>query len=102
MFEITYNWKHWSDLNMIFFTGTEGGIRLYIEELVEITKIGLESNSWPMKAQAASAMETIGGCNRPNFYLNIHKSLVGVIDSRYENFKNLCYFEEIVVYILMW
>ncbi|XP_014680930.1 PREDICTED: proteasome-associated protein ECM29 homolog [Priapulus caudatus] len=49
----------WEDVWLESTPGTEGGIRLYIEELVEITQAGLESNSWPMKAQAASGIEMI-------------------------------------------
>ena len=36
--------------------GTEGGIRLYMTELVAISKVALQSQSWPMKAQGAAAM----------------------------------------------
>ena len=39
--------------------GTEGGIRLYLTELVELTETALQSQSWLMKAQAAAAMTTI-------------------------------------------
>ena len=34
-------------------------MRLYLEELVAITKLALESQSWHMKAQGAAAMNTI-------------------------------------------
>ena len=39
--------------------GTESGIRLYLPELVAISKVALQSQSWPMKAQGASAMRKI-------------------------------------------
>ena len=40
-------------------SGTEGGVRLYLTELVELTESTLQSQSWLMKAQAAAAMSTI-------------------------------------------
>ena len=42
-----------------YCTGTEAGVRLYLTELVEITQKALDSQSWHMKAQGASAMSTI-------------------------------------------
>ncbi|XP_030852041.1 proteasome adapter and scaffold protein ECM29-like [Strongylocentrotus purpuratus] len=39
--------------------GTEGGIRLYLPEIVTITQEGLASTSWPRKAQAARSMGTV-------------------------------------------
>jgi len=49
----------WEDVWLDATPGTEGGIRLYLPELVSITKEALGSQSWPMKAQAASAMKTM-------------------------------------------
>ena len=44
---------------LFFPLGTEGGIRLYLTEIITITKEGLSSQSWPRKAQAARAMATV-------------------------------------------
>ena len=44
---------------MYFSSGTEGGIRLYLTELVEITQTALDSQSWFMKAQGAAAMSKV-------------------------------------------
>ena len=40
--------------------GTESGIRLYLKEIVSLLSAALESAQWKMKAQAATAMGTIG------------------------------------------
>ena len=40
--------------------GTESGIRLYLKEIVALLSSALESQQWKMKAQAATAMGTIG------------------------------------------
>ena len=42
-----------------YLTGTEGGVRLYLPELTELTQTALQSQSWSMKAQAAAAMNTM-------------------------------------------
>ena len=43
----------------LFLTGTEGGIRLYLKEIVELLQETLQSQSWTTKAQAATAMTTV-------------------------------------------
>lgn len=40
-------------------TGSFGGIRLYMTELIAITQMALQSQSWKMKAQGAAAMATV-------------------------------------------
>ena len=40
-------------------TGTEGGIKLYLPEIVELLQETLQSQSWTTKAQAAAAMSTV-------------------------------------------
>lgn len=40
-------------------TGSFGGIRLYMTELIAITQTALQSQSWKMKAQGAAAMATV-------------------------------------------
>ena len=40
-------------------SGTEAGIRLYLEEIVAITCASLTSQSWTTKAQAAVAISAI-------------------------------------------
>ncbi|XP_063962407.1 proteasome adapter and scaffold protein ECM29-like isoform X1 [Lytechinus pictus] len=49
----------WEGVWLDMTPGTEGGIRLYLSEIVTITKDGLSSSSWPRKAQAARAMGTV-------------------------------------------
>ncbi|XP_077980977.1 proteasome adapter and scaffold protein ECM29-like [Glandiceps talaboti] len=49
----------WEEVWIDSTPGTESGIRLYLKEIVEITEHMLESQSWHMKAQAASAMSTV-------------------------------------------
>ncbi|XP_074640240.1 proteasome adapter and scaffold protein ECM29-like [Tubulanus polymorphus] len=49
----------WEDVWVENTPGTEGGVRLYLPELVTITKTGIESQSWHMKAQSAAAMKTV-------------------------------------------
>ena len=39
--------------------GTEGGIRLYLKEIVAILEVAIESQQWRVKAQAARAMGTV-------------------------------------------
>ena len=39
--------------------GTEGGIRLYLKEIVSILEVAIESQQWRVKAQAARAMGTV-------------------------------------------
>ncbi len=55
---VTGMWCRTFDV-LFAFPGTEGGIRLYLQELVAITKLALDSQSWHMKAQGAAAMNTI-------------------------------------------
>ena len=56
MFSLTYFtlflFKH-------IYTGTESGIKLYLVEIIIITKDALGSQSWPRKAQAARAMGAV-------------------------------------------
>lgn len=40
-------------------TGSFGGIRLYMTELIAITQTALQSQSWKVKAQGAAAMATV-------------------------------------------
>ncbi|XP_070562742.1 proteasome adapter and scaffold protein ECM29-like isoform X2 [Ptychodera flava] len=49
----------WEEVWLDSTPGTEGGIRLYLSEIVDITERMLGSQSWHMKAQAASAMSTV-------------------------------------------
>ncbi|XP_071952576.1 proteasome adapter and scaffold protein ECM29-like [Antedon mediterranea] len=49
----------WEDIWLDSTPGTEGGIRLYLPELVTITQDALASQSWPRKAQGARAISTI-------------------------------------------
>ncbi|XP_071476195.1 proteasome adapter and scaffold protein ECM29-like [Diadema antillarum] len=49
----------WEEVWLDSTPGTEGGIRLYLTEIVTITKECLRLQSWPRKAQAARAMSTV-------------------------------------------
>ncbi|XP_033121432.1 proteasome adapter and scaffold protein ECM29-like isoform X2 [Anneissia japonica] len=49
----------WEEIWLDSTPGTEGGIRLFLPELVAITQDALASQSWPRKAQGARAINTI-------------------------------------------
>ncbi|KAJ7417539.1 proteasome-associated protein ECM29 isoform X2 [Willisornis vidua] len=49
----------WTEVWQENVPGTQGGIRLYMQELITITQKALQSQSWKMKAQGAAAMATI-------------------------------------------
>lgn len=52
-------YSHFDSLNFSLFSGSFGGIRLYMTELIAITQKALQSQSWKMKAQGAAAMATV-------------------------------------------
>ncbi|XP_038626132.1 proteasome adapter and scaffold protein ECM29 isoform X2 [Tachyglossus aculeatus] len=49
----------WTEVWQENVPGTFGGIRLYMQELISITQRALQSPSWKMKAQGATAMASI-------------------------------------------
>ncbi|NXD27831.1 ECM29 protein, partial [Spelaeornis formosus] len=49
----------WTEVWQENVPGTQGGIRLYLQELISITQKALQSQSWKMKAQGAVAMASI-------------------------------------------
>ncbi|OXB60778.1 hypothetical protein ASZ78_016829 [Callipepla squamata] len=49
----------WAEVWQENVPGTQGGIRLYMQELIAITQKALQSQSWKMKAQGAAAMSSI-------------------------------------------
>ncbi|POI34563.1 hypothetical protein CIB84_001685 [Bambusicola thoracicus] len=49
----------WTEVWQENVPGTQGGIRLYMQELIAITQKALQSQSWKMKAQGAAAMASI-------------------------------------------
>ncbi|TRZ18499.1 hypothetical protein HGM15179_008603 [Zosterops borbonicus] len=49
----------WTEVWQENVPGTQGGIRLYLQELIAITQKALQSQSWKMKAQGAAAMASI-------------------------------------------
>ncbi|NXQ55389.1 ECM29 protein, partial [Anthoscopus minutus] len=49
----------WTEVWQENVPGTQGGIRLYLQELISITQKALQSQSWKMKAQGAAAMASI-------------------------------------------
>uniref|UniRef100_A0A674HU35 Ecm29 proteasome adaptor and scaffold n=1 Tax=Taeniopygia guttata TaxID=59729 RepID=A0A674HU35_TAEGU len=49
----------WTEVWQESVPGTQGGIRLYLQELISITQKALQSQSWKMKAQGAAAMASI-------------------------------------------
>lgn len=49
----------WEEVWLDATPGTEGGLRLYLTEIVTLCQKGLEAQSWPTKAQAARAMKTV-------------------------------------------
>lgn len=55
----------WSEVWSEATPGMEGGLRLYLEEITSLVCPLLQSQSWPTRAQAARAMETVAeklGC----------------------------------------
>ncbi|XP_013777201.1 proteasome-associated protein ECM29 homolog [Limulus polyphemus] len=67
MFEKTYKGEKkeandsnpWEEVWLEFTTGYETAIRLYLTEIVSLIQKGLESQSWLMKEQAATAVATM-------------------------------------------
>lgn len=62
--KIKYLFSLWQNYNFPLFlcflcAGTQGGIRLYMQELIAITQKALQSQSWKMKAQGAAAMASV-------------------------------------------
>ncbi|XP_021353886.1 proteasome-associated protein ECM29 homolog [Mizuhopecten yessoensis] len=49
----------WDEVWLEVTPGTEAGIRLYIQEIVELLRESIESQSWITKAQAALSMATV-------------------------------------------
>uniref|UniRef100_A0A8B9IZU2 Ecm29 proteasome adaptor and scaffold n=1 Tax=Amazona collaria TaxID=241587 RepID=A0A8B9IZU2_9PSIT len=49
----------WTEVWQENVPGTQGGIRLYMQELITIAQKALQSQSWKMKAQGAAAMASI-------------------------------------------
>ncbi|XP_066037538.1 proteasome adapter and scaffold protein ECM29 isoform X3 [Chamaea fasciata] len=49
----------WTEVWQENVPGTQGGIRLHLQELISITEKALQSQSWKMKAQGAAAMASI-------------------------------------------
>ncbi|XP_068278547.1 proteasome adapter and scaffold protein ECM29 isoform X3 [Nyctibius grandis] len=49
----------WTEVWQENVPGTQGGIRLYMQELITVTQKALQSQSWKMKAQGAAAMASI-------------------------------------------
>ncbi|XP_060085987.1 proteasome adapter and scaffold protein ECM29-like [Ylistrum balloti] len=49
----------WDEVWLEVTPGTEAGIRLYIQEIVQILRESIESQSWNTKAQAALSMATV-------------------------------------------
>ncbi|KAK3091483.1 hypothetical protein FSP39_020174, partial [Pinctada imbricata] len=53
------NLSIWEEVWLEVTPGTEAGLRLYIQEIVQLLGETIESQSWNTKAQAASAMSTV-------------------------------------------
>ncbi len=54
--EILEIWNEvWSDTT----PGTEGGIRMYLKEIMSLLEVAIDSSQWKVKAQAARAMGTV-------------------------------------------
>ena len=53
------NLSHIEHMSFSLLSGSFGGIRLYMTELITITQKALQSQSWKMKAQGAAAMATV-------------------------------------------
>merc|ERR1719509_653959 len=66
--------------------GSEGGIRLYLSELMELLPVALDSAQWSVKAQAARAMGTVvtklGGTIQPATQRRLATVLVSALQGR--------------------
>ncbi|CAL1546641.1 unnamed protein product [Lymnaea stagnalis] len=51
--------SEWEDVWNEITPGTEGGIRLYLPEIVDLLSSSMQSPGWSVKAQAAKAMATV-------------------------------------------
>jgi len=57
MKRLSLKWLYYSHYNHV--SGTEGGLRLYLDEIVQITCPALSSQAWPVKSQAANTISSI-------------------------------------------
>ncbi|CAG2228106.1 ECM29 [Mytilus edulis] len=53
------NMSVWEEIWLEITPGTEAGIRLYLQEIMELLQTSIDSQSWATKAQAADAMSTV-------------------------------------------
>ena len=76
----------WEEVWLDGTPGSEGGIRLYLAEIMEVLPVALESKQWAVKAQAARAMGTVatklGGTILPATQRQILASLLGALAGR--------------------
>jgi len=74
----------WEEVWLDGTPGSEGGIRLYQTEIMDLLPQALTSNQWPVKAQAARAIGTVatklGGTIQPA----VQKRLIGLLLSGLE------------------
>ena len=61
--------------------GTEATIRLYLDEIVELVKIALQSQNWSMKTQGAAAISTVAKKLDSSFAFPQLESLLNTIVS---------------------
>jgi len=85
--EGTTNLKEvWEEVWQEGTPGSEGGIRLYLNEIMDILPKALESGQWTVKAQAARAMGTVatklGGTINPQVQRRIGGMLVNALGGR--------------------
>ena len=76
----------WEEIWQDGTPGNEGGIRLYLNEIMELIPKAMESGQWSVKAQAARAMGTIctklGGTINPVVQKRIAALLIGALAGR--------------------
>jgi len=76
----------WEEIWQEGTPGSEGGIRLYLNEIMDLLPKALESGQWAVKAQAARSMGTVatklGGTINPQVQREIARMLVGSLAGR--------------------
>merc|ERR1719481_197387 len=69
----------WEEVWLDGTPGSEGGIRIYQAEIMELLPLGLNSNQWPVKAQAARAIGTVATKLGETIQAPVQKKLIDLL-----------------------
>jgi len=69
----------WEEVWLDGTPGSEGGIRIYQSEIMELLPQGLGSNQWPVKAQAARAIGTVATKLGETIQPQVQKKLIDLL-----------------------